>query len=121
MAVGKVRANAPAEPVVSANGTDGSATDPRIATFFNAAGTNESYATPCLVHNLTGNGNAIRVKINSSTTGFTRATELGYLSINDGFSVDVSMGGLVQVRTVSWITTDGGDDLDDVQVIGWLP
>jgi hypothetical protein len=68
---------------------------------------------------LTGNGNAIRVKINSDDTNFT--TDLGYFSINDGFAVDVSLGGLVNVQSVSFITIAGGDDLDNVSVVGWVP
>ncbi len=119
MPSGRTRANAPVTPTVSSSGTDGSSTAPRVAAFFDDNGVNKSYAIPCIVHNLTGNGNAIRVKINSSTPSFV--TELGHFSINDGFAVDVSMGGLVQVRDISWITIDAGDDLDDVQVVGWTP
>jgi hypothetical protein len=70
-----------------------------------------------VVANQTGNGNAIRVKVNSDNTNFT--TDLGHFSINDGFAVDVSMGGLINVTKLSFITLAGGDDLDNVGVVGW--
>ena len=112
MPIGRVRTGPPATPTQTAAGTDNSTTDPRILTF-------AKYAIPCIVHNLTGNGNAIRVKWNSSTTSFV--TELGYISINDGTATDISMGGLVNVVSLSFITIAGGDDLDNVKVTGWEP
>jgi len=105
------RIGTPTIATQTAAGTLNDQTDPRIVEF---AGT---YARPCIVHNLTGGGNAIRVKINSTATDFT--AEASFFSINDGFAVDVSMGGLVNVQTVLFTTLDAGDSLDDVQVVGW--
>lgn len=112
MPVTRVRTGPPVVPTQTAAGTDGSATLPRVLEF-------DTYAGPCIVHNLTGNSNAIRVKWNSDNTDFT--DELGYISVNDGTATDISMGGLVNIVSVSFITTDGGDDLDNVKVSGWGP
>lgn len=118
MPVTRVRTGAPVAPTETASGTDGSAVLPRVVAFrwSNEKGT---YAIPCIVHNLTGNGNAIRVKWNTDEVSL--ATEPAYISINDGTATDISMGGLVNIRTVSYYTIDGGDDLDDVHVVGWTP
>jgi hypothetical protein len=91
-------------------GTDNDLTAPRVVQFSN-------YGRPVIVANQTGNGNAIRVKINATDTNFS--TDLGHFSINDGFAVDVSLGGLVNVVTVSFVTLAGGDSLDNVGVVGW--
>ncbi len=103
-------------PTVVANGTDGSETDPRIVLF-------DSYARPCIVMNGTGNGNDIRVKVNAEAgNDFDNDSDddgPGYFAIADGETCDVSIGGQLSVTGVSFITTAGGDDLDNVSVVGW--
>ena len=104
-------------PTQTAAGTDGSAVLPRIVEF-------DKYARPCIIYNNTGNGNVIRVKITAtSATDFSGASSdgIGYFPISDGAATDVSMGGMVNIQKVSFVTTAGGDDLDDVEVHGWGP
>jgi hypothetical protein len=77
--------------------------------------------------NGTGNGNNIRVKCNAETNG-TVSNDFdndsdddgpGYFTVADGESIDVSIGGLVAIHSVSAVTLDAGDDLDDIAVAGW--
>lgn len=102
-------------------GADGNLTSPRRVIFGRAD--RPQPARPVTVWNKTGNGNPIYVKINTSTdTDFGGSTDdgVGYFPINDGAAVDVSMGNKIAVQNVSFVTTDAGDDLDDVLVSGWL-
>jgi len=108
----KTRVGTPSLPTVTTAGTDNTATAPRVLTF-------DTYANPCLITNQTGGGRAIRAKINSSNTNFT--TEIGFVSVPDGETVDLSFCGVVDVTTVSFVTENVGDDLDLVQVVGWEP
>ena len=104
-------------PTQIAAGTDGSAVLPRIVEF-------DRYARPCTVYNNTGNGNVIRIKINATdATDFSGASSdgVGHFPIADGAATEVSMGCKVNVKRVSFVTTAGGDDLDDVEVHGWAP
>ncbi len=113
----KPRAGSSVVPTTTSNGTDGSATVPRVMEF-------AFYARPCVVYNNTGNNNVIRVKVNATdATDFGGASSdgIGHFSVNDQTSVDVSMGGAVNVERVSFVTTAGGDDLDNVEVHGWIP
>jgi len=48
-------------------------------------------------------------------------TEIGFVSVPDGETVDLSFCGVVDVKTVSFVTENAGDDLDLVQVVGWEP
>lgn len=118
----KFRSGPPVEGTQAAAGTDGSTTDPRIILF-------DPYIRPCIVMNGTGNGNVIRVKINTETNG-TVSNDFdndadddgpGYFTIADGETADVSLWGLISVHSVSFITTAGGDDLDKVTAVGWPP
>lgn len=113
----KPRAGTSVVPTTTSVGTDGSATVPRVVEF-------TSYARPCIVYNNTGNGNVIRVKLNATdATDFGGASSdgVGHFSINDQTATDVSMGGGINVKRVSFVTTAGGDDLDNVEVHGWTP
>ena len=122
MGVGSVRAGAPVTGTTAANGTDNSLTDPRIILF-------DPGLRPCIVANGTGNGNNIRVKCNTELTGTVSDdfdndsddTGPGFFSVSDGETIDVSIGGRIAVHSVSFVTLAGGDDLDDVSVVGWAP
>jgi hypothetical protein len=123
MGLGQARTGAPAEGTTVANGTDNDATDPRIIRFEVPGGP----VRPCIVMNGTGNGNVIRVKVNTETDGtvsndFDNDADddgIGHITIADGETADASFGGLVSVSSVSFITTAQGDDLDLVTVVGW--
>ena len=118
--MGRIRTGPAIQGTQAADGTDGSLTDPRIVLF-------KPYVRPCIVMNGTGNGNVIRVKVNAELDGtvtndFDNDTDddgPGYITIADGETADASLGGLVAVHSVSFVTTDGGDDLDNVAVVGW--
>lgn len=116
----RVRTGSPVQGTTAATGTDGSTTDPRIVLF-------GSYVRPCIVMNGTGNGNVIRVKVNAEvnatvTNDFDNDPDddgIGHITIADGESAEVSLGGQLSVFSVSFITTNAGDDLDSVTVVGW--
>lgn len=113
----KPRPGSAVTPTTDSAGTDGSAILPRVMTF-------PTYTRPCVVYNNTGNTNVIRVKVNATdATDFGGASSdgVGHFPINDGAATDVSMGGMINVQRVSFVTTAGGDDLDDVEVHGWEP
>lgn len=117
MGRGSVRVGLPTIPTTISSGTDGSATSPRVVEF-------ATYARPCVVYNNTGNGNVIRVKLNATDAidfGGGLDDGIGHFPIKDGEATDVSMGGILDIARVSFVTTAGGDDLDDVEVHGWLP
>jgi hypothetical protein len=62
------------------------------------------------------------VKLNATdATDFGGASSdgAGHFPINDGAAVEVSLGNILSITRVSFITTDAGDDLDDVGVVGW--
>lgn len=111
----RIRTGVSITPSQSAAGTDGSSTLPRVLTF-------KPYTRPCMVWNNTGNGRSIIVKLNATdATDFGGGSDdgAGYFSIPDGSSVEVSLGGLLCIDRVSFITTNSEDDLDDVEVHGW--
>jgi len=117
MSASRPRSGIPVVPGQVSAGTDGNLTSPRVYEF-------ATYARPVMIWNNTGNGNPIRVKLNSSdATDFGGGSDdgLGHFVIPDGSSVEVSLGGLLNVKRISFVTTDGGDDLDDVEVHGWQP
>jgi hypothetical protein len=117
MGKGSVRSGTSTVPTTIASGTDGSPVLPRIVEF-------TEYARPCVVYNNTGNNNVIRVKVNATDdTDFSGASTdgIGHFPILDGTATDVSMGGILDVHRISFVTIAGGDDLDDVEVHGWLP
>jgi hypothetical protein len=92
-------------------GTDNDLDDPRILRF------KDKDARPCLVTNLTGGGRHIRVKVNTDTDF---DPEAGFFTIPDQRTLDVSVGGLIAVNRVSFVTLNAADDLDDVKVYGWV-
>ncbi len=118
--MGRVRAGAPETGTQVADGTDGSQTDPRIILF-------DPPVRPCIVQNGTGNSLDILVKMNTELNGTVSDdfdndsddTGPGYLAVADGEAVDASIGGTLTIHSISFITTDGGDDLDNVAVVGW--
>ncbi len=113
--MGQSRTGTPILPTVVSTGTDGSATLPRVVTF-------PGNTRPVLVYNNTGNGNPIRVKLNSSdATDFGGGSDdgPGHFEIADTKSVEVSLGGILSIKRVSVVTTAGGDDLDNVPIVGW--
>ena len=118
MGAGSVRTGTPVLPVTRSAGTDGSATLPRVYTF-------DPPVRPCIIYNHTGNGNQIRVKLNSTDeTDFGGASSdhaAGHFPVNDETATEAALGHILAISRVSIITTAGGDDLDDVGVIGWEP
>lgn len=115
----KIRSGPAIPPTATDNaGTDGSLTDPRVVSF-------SPYVRPCIVMNGTGNGNDILIKINvDNTNDFDNDSDddgPGYYAVADGETVDVSLLGMISVDRVSFVTLDGGDDLDKVAVVGWEP
>ena len=118
--MGRVRTGDSVQGTTVADGTDNDLTDPQIILF-------DTYVRPCLVMNGTGNGNNIKVKMNTELNG-TVSNDFdndsdddgpGHITIADGESADVSLGGQLCVHSVSFVTLDGGDDLDNVTVVGW--
>ena len=134
MALGRTRAGTPTEGTQVAAGSDNSLTDPRIILF-------DPPCRPCIVTNH-GATDEILVKVNTELNG-TVSNDFDNDGDDDGLGhfvipprvtladaskdppeggecyVDVSMGGLITVHSVS-IATVGGD-LDDVSVVGWKP
>lgn len=113
--MGKIRVGEATVPTTISDGADGNVTSPRVLEFpFNTR--------PVIVHNNTGNTRAILVKLNATNdSDFGGASDdgIGHFPINDGAAVEVSMGGILNVHRVSFVTTDAADDLDDVEVHGW--
>ncbi len=129
----KTRSGAPTTGTEAASGTDDSLVLPRIIIF-------NPPVRPCIVtnHCLT---DEVLVKVNTELNGtvsetFSQANGLGHfiippkVTLTDASKdppeggprqVDVSLGGQIQIHSVSFCTTDSGDDLDDVSVIGWAP
>jgi hypothetical protein len=86
-----------------------------------------------------GQNDELLVKVNVEVNGtvsevFSAATGLGHFVIppkitladaakdppeGSACHVDVSCGGQLFVHSVSFCTTNAGDDLDDVSVVGW--
>ena len=122
MGRGAVRSGAPSAGTQAAAGTDGSQLLPRIILF-------DPPVRPCIVQNGTGNGLDILVKMNTELNGTVSDdfdndsddTGPGYLAVADGESVDASIGGALSIHSISFVTTDAGDDLDSVAVVGWAP
>ncbi len=113
--MGKIRVGEATTPTTTSAGTDGNVTSPRVVEF-------EVGNRPVIVHNNTGNTRAILVKLNASAdTDFGGASDdgIGHLPINDGAAVEVSMGGILSIERISFVTTDANDSLDDVEVHGW--
>lgn len=113
--MGKIRVGESITPTTISPGIDGNLTSPRVVEF-------DLYARPVIVHNNTGNGNKILVKLNATDdTDFGGGSDdgIGYFPVNDEAAVEVSLGGILSVKRVSFVTTDGGDDLDNVEVHGW--
>jgi hypothetical protein len=82
-----------------------------------------TYARPCVVYNNTGNGNVIRVKVNATDDtdfGGGSSDGVGHFPVKDAAATDVSMGGMINVQRVSFVTTAGGDSLNNVEVHGWV-
>lgn len=122
MGRGSVRTGAPITGTQAAAGTDNSLTDPRIILF-------DPPVRPCIVANGTGNGNNIRVKVNTELNG-TVTNDFdndadddgpGHIAVIDGETADASIGSGISVHSVSIVTLDGADDLDLVTVVGWEP
>lgn len=117
MSANSVRTGAATEPAVTNAGTDNSLTDPRVVEF-------NQYARPCIVTNHCVNA-AIKVKVNApASNDFDNDSDddgAGYFIIAAGAHQDVSQEGRVAVKSVSFITQNASDDLDDVSVVGWLP
>lgn len=44
---------------------------------------------------------------------------VGHIAIPKGESQDVSMGGMVKIQSVSFVTLHASDDLDTVSIVGW--
>lgn len=123
MGRGTVRAGAPTTGTQAADGTDNSATDPRIIIF-------DPPVRPCIVTNHCVN-NIIVVKVNTEVNGTVSedfSTLKGHFVIvpwtfagGSNREVDVSCGGQIAVHSVSFRTNHGSDDLDDVSVVGFKP
>lgn len=132
MALGRARAGAPVAGTQAAPGTDNSLLLPRIITFSNPV-------RPCIVTNHCLESE-ILVKVNVELGGTVSevfaAPNLGHFVIPpkrtnyvvDGGTgppdgspnfVDVSVGGLIAIHSVSFCTTHASDDLDDVSIQGF--
>lgn len=135
MGLGRARVGAPTQGTTAANGTDNSLTLPRIITF-------QKPVRPCIVTNHCTNAE-ILVKVNvevkdaaAVTEVFSQAAGLGHFVIppkvtdflatvaegpptGSACSVDVSLGGQIAVHSVSFVTRNSSDDLDDVSVVGF--
>lgn len=130
--MGRIRVGAPTEGTTVRDGADNSLTDPRIIIF-------DPPVRPCIVlnHNTT---ERCLIKVNAEPPDSTGTvtndfdndsdddgsghmvgplTIVGAAAQNPG--VDVSMGGLISVHSVSLATTNAGDDLDNISVVGWPP
>lgn len=127
------RSGAPVTGTTAADGTDNSLVLPRIITF-------SKPVSPCIVTHH-GVNDELLVKVNTEnksggtvTETFSQANGLGHFVIPPKVTfadaskdppegsanyVDVSMGGQLAVESVSFCTTNGSDDLDDVSVVGW--
>lgn len=117
MSASRPRSGSSVEPTQASAGADGNLTSPRVYTF-------DPYVRPVIVCNFTAGGRVIRVKVNATAaTEFGGGSDdgLGYLTVADDDWVDVSLGGLVNVTRISFVTTNAADDLDDVEVHGWQP
>jgi len=116
----KKRTGAPVSGTQAAAGTDNSLTAPRIILF-------NRPVSPCIVSNGTGNGNDVRVKVNTELNGsvsndFDNDADddgPGHFTVADGETIDVSIGSGLAVHSVSFVTLDAADDLDTVTVVGW--
>lgn len=136
MALGRTRSGAPVTGTQAVAGTDGSLTAPRLITF-------NTPVRPCIVTHH-GQNDELLIKVNvelkdatSITDDFsTGATGKGMfvlppkVTLADASKdppeggecyVDVSLGGLIAVHSVSIATVNSSDDLDDVSVVGWQP
>jgi hypothetical protein len=75
--------------------------------------------------NGTGNGNDIFIKINADASNdFDNDADddgIGYFAVADGETVDVSLGGSIDVEKVSFVTLDAADSLDKITTVGWEP
>jgi len=115
----KMRAGSPTVATLITVGTDNDATAPRLVNF------GALYAKPCFVSTPIAFSAAVRIKINVPVTddfsGAAMVTGPGYYTCAPGASVDVSLGGLIAVEQVTFITQNAADDLDLVSVVGWTP
>lgn len=117
MGQGSVRGGAPTSPTMVSSGADGNLTNPRVFTF-------DPYARPVILFNKTGGSKVILVKINATDdTDFGGSSDdgTGHFPIKDGESAEISLGGILNIHRVSFVTTDGADDLDKVNLTGWRP
>jgi hypothetical protein len=99
-------------------GTDNDETDPRVLLF-------NTDARPVIVSVPAGFNDVVRVKINATASNdFDNDSDddgPGYFTVAAGATVDVSLVGLISILRVSFITTNAGDALTDVGVVGWEP
>jgi hypothetical protein len=122
MGRGSVRAGAPTQGTQAAAGTDNSLTDPRIVIF--APG-----VRPCwvrLASPLTVATSHVLVKVNTETDGtvsddFSTGTPAHLTLSSTSETVDLSDGGQIVVHSVSFVTQNASDDLDDVMLVGFSP
>lgn len=124
--MGRIRAGAPVTGTVVNAGSDNDLTDPRIIVF-------DPPVRPCLVKNHNTNERVL-IKINveppdsdgTVTEDFQAANGAGHMDVppttvanTDRGTVDASLNGLITVHSISIATTNAGDDLDSVSVVGW--
>lgn len=122
MGRGSVRTGAPTQGTQAAAGTDNSLTDPRIIIF-------SPGVRPCwirLAASLTVATSHVLVKINTELDGtvsddFSTGTPAHLTLSSTSETVDLSDGGQLQVHSVSFVTQNANDDLDDVMVVGFSP
>ena len=111
----EIQGGAPVQPTQTSAGSDGNITSPRVLEF-------STQAWPVILWNNTGNTRAVRVKLNATDAldfGGGSDDGLGYFAIPDGSSVEVTLRGMLNVKRISFVTTDAADDLDNVEVHGW--
>lgn len=130
MGRGSVRAGVPTTGTTVNDGTDNSLTDPRIIIF-------DPPVRPCIVLNHNTNERClIKVNVEPADSDGTVTNDFDNDTDDDGSGhmasprtlvtgadatplVDVSMDGQVAIHSVSIATTNAGDDLDNISVIGW--
>lgn len=84
-----------------------------------ANGANLLYTRPCLVTNLDAD-TAFMVRVNGTTADPATATDFDFL-IPFRQTVDVSLGGRIQVSTLSIFFPTGVSAVTDAVVRGWEP
>lgn len=117
-----VRTGGPVPGTIITAGTPGTTTAPHIVGFVNSGG-NETYASPCIIHNTSSV--SVMVKVNN-TTDFDGDSDddmasagVGHFRILTLGMFDASFGGLVRVRRLAFYIA--AQTYAEIEVHGWIP